>query len=292
MVIIGGALKESPGAGSFGKSIPASNVTRIISLNGFGRGMIVTGNPGWTTWTNRRELLLLISAFDRPISLQELEYAVRGDSLPGLTSHIADLKEDALLKLLEELESTHLVAMSSASGSPSVSTHPLVQQHFYRKATLELPQSVQALHRRLFYYYSNRPISESPTRQELEPLYVAVFHGARGNLDEEAFKLYFDSIQRGLQLYAAHRLGALSSNLNALGHFFSERWGSVRTTYPLRSSLDLQRRGALSRTGVAAGRLFRPAHRGADRLGESWPAEKRGDGSGHVVHECYGGRAP
>ncbi len=31
-----------------------------------------------------------------------------------------------------------------------------------------------------------------------------------------------------MRLYAAHRFGTLSSNIQALGHFFVERWSKVR----------------------------------------------------------------
>ncbi len=110
----------------------------------------------------------------------------------GMTEHLSGIDTTNLEHLAKELEVLHLAAVASSSVAKTVSIHPLVQHHFYRRSINDFGDSTRELHRRLFAYYKNWPMVEEPSRQMLEPYYLAVYHGDQGRQFDEAFKFYYE----------------------------------------------------------------------------------------------------
>ena len=201
--------------------------------------------------TERRELMYAISIFDRPVQFEILSEVVAGAALSGITERLHNVSEKKLRELVQDVAKHRLLTMTTdRRDTQTVSAHPLVREHFYKKAYAESPSSVGEIHRRLFRYYANWPVPENPSRYDLEPYYLAVFHGAKGLLTEEAFRFYYERIQRKEQLYAAHTLGAVSSNLSTLGHFYKARWSRLARGLSSESQAWI-----LSDTGMCLARL-------------------------------------
>lgn len=120
------------------------------------------------------------------------------------------------LGLLEETESDDLDA------------HPLVREHFGGRLRETAPEVWQAAHERLYRHFAAAAPEFPETLEAMEPLFRAVAHGCAAGRHVEAFaKVYLPRIQRGDEAYLDHRLGATSTDLTLLVHFFAEPWLAI-----------------------------------------------------------------
>jgi tetratricopeptide (TPR) repeat protein len=208
-----------------------------------------------------RLILSLIGLFDRPAEADALATVLAAPPIPGLTGgwHALTpqqkklrwsfaLKRLRALKLIasegvrpSESDATaprtegpnHSAAgarVSDPEGLTPLDAHPIVRQHFGRRLKEGASAAFREANRRLYKHYMALPEKlyrkeEPDTLEEMQPLFSAIAHGCAAGLHRGAFRVFWDRIQRQDDFYTTSKLGAFSSDLAALAHFFELPWG-------------------------------------------------------------------
>ncbi|MBK8567310.1 MAG: hypothetical protein IPN76_29300 [Saprospiraceae bacterium] len=152
--------------------------------------------------------------FDRPISKEVI--AVADPSL-NLSDALAVLRRH------------HLIFEESRHDPEEVDCHPLIREHFEELFQKEQSEQWKAAHGALYEYYKALPEKLygkylPDTLEEMEYLYQAVVYGCKAELHPEVLdEIYSARIRRRLIAYS-FKLGAFSSDLAALSHFFEKPW--------------------------------------------------------------------
>lgn len=165
------------------------------------------------------------------------DHDVKRDVLDMLLTEVDDSNSfcDALRKLRRPgqlnkatrlLQSVDLINIDEQD---KLSCHPLTREHFGKNFRRDYPNSWLKSHSKLFEYYKNLPEKELPdTEEEMEPLFAAIKHGCAARLHEQVLNdVYWPRIKRGDEHYSTKKLGAFSSDLAALSHFFDETWHTL-----------------------------------------------------------------
>ena len=172
-------------------------------------------------------MLWLFGLFDRPISAACLTALLEKPAVQGLTEVLVGLSEVQRNLTFKRLEDAKLLTVNrEASGTlVSLDAHPLLRDFFARQLRRQQPNACRAAHRRLFEHLcATTPDKDSPSLDDLQPLYQAVAHGCQAELYEEAVDVYYDRILRGGEHYTWHKLGAYGSELSTLSRFFEVPW--------------------------------------------------------------------
>ena len=134
-------------------------------------------------------------------------------------------------KLEEENAAVGMVQEVSAPQEEERSQEEERDRELARSQKVIVPQDAQGLgqaQRVLFDYFQVMTRKEQPdTREELESLYRAVWHGCRAGCYKEAlYSVYVQRIHRGADAFSRAKLGTHSSKLTALSGFFPEGWAA------------------------------------------------------------------
>lgn len=174
------------------------------------------------------ETLRLLGLFDRPADAACLAALRQAPLIPGLNEHLLALDAAAWRGVLARLEKLRLVhVQDDGAGQATVDAHPLVREHF--AAQLQGGEAWRAGHQRLFEHLcASTKEGDSPTLQDLQPLYQAVAHGCLAGLQQRVRdEVYYDRICRQDEAYSTFKLGAIGSDLGAVACFFEEPWYRV-----------------------------------------------------------------
>lgn len=219
-------------------------------------------------------LLRMLGLFDRPAPVEALEALLAAPDIQGLTEGLRDCDEEALrdalnnlakLGLLSEIplpedempkNLPHLPALRQVAA---LDAHPLVREHFGEMLEQKNQKTWREANLRLFEYYRNLPEKHQPdTLEEMEPLFLAVAHGARaGEQNLAGHEVYWKRILRSKEAYTVKRLGAFGSDLTALANLFDKVWSKPsQNLSPERQAAVLSWAGFRLR---GLGRLFEAA---------------------------------
>jgi len=219
-------------------------------------------------------LLYLLGLFDRPAPVEAIEVLVAPPIIKRLTEWLVNCEEEkirdalnnlARLGLLSEIplpegelpkNLPHLPALRQVAA---LDAHPLVREHFGERLEKDLPKAWREANLRLFEYYRNLPEKHLPDDlEEMEPLFLAMAHGARAGEQEKVRReLYWKRIKRENEAYSTKKLGAFGSDLTALAHLFERVWSQ-----PSRNMTEAGQAVVLSWAGFGLrglGRLFEAA---------------------------------
>jgi hypothetical protein len=172
-----------------------------------------------------RQVLLLISLFDRPADPRLLDAIRAGEEIPGLTDGLTD---HLFHEAIRELRRLHLLKGPGAIDSGMLDAHPLIRSHFGALLRGRNRSAFEEGHRRMFEHLRHSSAERSGAVSELEPLYRAVVHGCKAGLCQQAFTEVYERriIQR--DKHATWILaGSQAADLAALSCFFEERWTRI-----------------------------------------------------------------
>jgi tetratricopeptide (TPR) repeat protein len=176
-------------------------------------------------------LLRLIGFFDRPAAADCLEALWTAPAIEGLTEPLVGLSEVQRNLALKRLEDARLLTVNRDGSNQLLSfdSHPLARDYFAAQLKSKNGKAWQAGHKRIYEYLSaSTKEGDQPTLEDLQPLYHAVAHGCQAGSTEEArAKVYRDRILRGAKAYSTFNLGALGSDLGAIGCFFKRPWSEL-----------------------------------------------------------------
>jgi tetratricopeptide (TPR) repeat protein len=193
---------------------------------------------------NARQLAILriLGLFDRPADASCTSALRRPPIIVGLTDSLFTLRQDertgqpTVQPLLEHdwktavsfLRNCGLVAMQAEAGhsEQTLDCHSLIREYFGNRARKEIPEGWQLAHERLYLDLMARAEKKQhPSLEELQPFYQAVVHGCEAGWQFHAcVEAYDRHIRKRQAQYSRHALGAYSSDLTALRHFFEPGW--------------------------------------------------------------------
>lgn len=183
-------------------------------------------------------VLRLLGLFDRPATAACIG-ALRSRSIPTLTEPLIGLRDEEWEWCLAGLENARLATIHRDVGGAigSIDAHPLIREYFAHKLQSERPEAWKEAHACIFDHLlisaANR---QQPTIEDLQPLFQAIGHGCAAGLAQRALsEVYENRIQMGNEKYALKKIGAISSTLSALAHFFDHPWAQLRKEVPAES---------------------------------------------------------
>jgi len=221
-------------------------------------------------WLAREPVLLvimyLVGLFDRPASV-DCMMALRGKPvIDGLTDGIADLTNEAWRFAIERLRDVRLLDPEDPSAPDALDAHPLVREWFGERLKQKDEAAWKAAHGRLYEYLRDTTKEgDTPTLDDLAPLYRAIAHGCRAGRHQQALhEIYKARICRHapnaqFEFYASSKLGAINSDLAAISWFFQE---------PYRAPVDALNAADRSWILAEAGAMLRVQ----GRIAEAQPA--------------------
>jgi tetratricopeptide (TPR) repeat protein len=184
----------------------------------------------------------MVGLFDRPASGDCLT-ALRGKpAIPGLMDAIIDRDEDAWQRAVARLRDVRLLSPQDPSAPDALDAHPLVREWFGQRLEEANPDAWRAAHGRLYEHLRDTTREgETPTLEDLAPLYQAIPHGCRAGRHQDALDdVYKSRICRWQadgepEFYSIYKLGAHGhgSDLAAISWFFEKLYemplGSLTT---------------------------------------------------------------
>ena len=180
-------------------------------------------------------MLRLLGLFDRPANGDCLSWLVEEPIIADLTEPLVGISETQSNINFKRLEDARLLIVNrEASGALiSVDAHPLLRDFFARRLQAQLPDAWCAAHQRLYERLRDTtPDNDTPSLEDLQPLYQAVMHGCQAGLYHEASDLYYKRILLGYESYSRNKLGAAGSELTLLARFFDAPWTQPSPTFP------------------------------------------------------------
>jgi tetratricopeptide (TPR) repeat protein len=208
----------------------------------------------------------MVGLFDRPASDDCLATLRRKPAIPGFTDAIVNLDEGVWQRAVARLRDVRLLAPPDRAVPDALDAHPLVREWFGRRLESTNPEAWRAAHGRLYEHLRDTTREgNTPTLEDLAPLYQAIPHGCRASRHQEARdEIYRDRLCRrfadgDIEFYAQNALGAIGSNLAAISWFFEKPYVSPVGTL----------------TGAAQGWVLNEAARslcGSGRFGEALAA--------------------
>jgi len=182
-------------------------------------------------------IMHMVGLFDRPASGDCLSALRRKPAILGLTDAIVDLDEGAWQRAVARLRDVRLLAPQDRSAPDALDAHPLVREWFGQRLEQANLEAWRAAHGRLYEHLRDTTREgETPTLEDLAPLYQAIPHGCRAGRHQEALNdVYKDRIcRRGvdgtIEFYALYKLGAVGSDLAAFSWFFEKPYETLIAT--------------------------------------------------------------
>jgi tetratricopeptide (TPR) repeat protein len=176
-------------------------------------------------------ILRLLGLFDRPADRECIEALRQPPVIVGLTEPLQDFKRREWNQAVSKLRRVKLLSEASINDSGALDAHPLVRAYFKQYLKLDRPDVWTKANDRLYEHLKQTANNLPDTVEEMTPLYVAVTHGcAAGRYEEVLYEVYSRRIQRNLEFYNWHTLGAYGADLAALSEFFEEIWDRLPAT--------------------------------------------------------------
>ena len=176
-----------------------------------------------------RAIMQIVGLFDRPASGDCLKALRAKPVIEGLTDEIVSLDDSEWQRAVTRLREVRLLLPADPTVPDALDAHPLVREWFGDRLRQTNESAWKAAHGRLYEHLRDTTKEgDTPTLEDLAPLYQAIAHGCRAGRHQEALdKIYVDRICRRwpdgtVEFYASRKFGALGSDLAALSWFFDK----------------------------------------------------------------------
>jgi TIR domain-containing protein len=184
-------------------------------------------------WLDGQPVLLaimhMVGLFDRPASDGCLKALRKKPAIEGLTDKIVKLDDAEWQRAATRLREVRLLAPLDPSSPGTLDAHSLVREWFGAQLRRTNEKVWRAAHF-VIYDHLRRTTREgdSPTLEQLAPLYQAISHGCQADSHHETLhRVYIARVCRRLSdgrlaVHSKHMLGAFGADLAALSWFFAE----------------------------------------------------------------------
>jgi hypothetical protein len=173
-------------------------------------------------------IMQMIGLFDRPANVDWINALRAEPVIDGLTNAVTGLDDEAWHTAIARLRDVRLLDPEDSLSPDALDAHPLVREWFGERLKTRNETAWKAAHGRLFEYLRDTTKEgETPTLEDLAPLYQAIAHGCRAGRHEEALDdIFVGRICRQVEAYAISKLGAVGSDLAALTWFFDKPYAT------------------------------------------------------------------
>jgi tetratricopeptide (TPR) repeat protein len=253
-------------------------LTQNVDVRGHGHARRVM-QAYETEWLKDEPILLsimnLIGLFDRPATAGCIEALRREPIIKGLTDKLVGLSFEQWADAVAMLRDMRLLDPEDSSAPDALDAHPLVREWFGERLRHTNDAAWKAAHGRLYEHLRNTTKEgNTPSLEDLAPLYQAIAHGCRAGLYQKSLEeIYWERIcQRmangELDFYSLQKLGAFGSDLAAISSFFDKPYET-----PVAALTEIHRAWVLGTVAFilrAQGRFIEalPAQRAALRSAE------------------------
>ena len=173
--------------------------------------------------------LHLIGLFDRPADVDCINALRNEPVLEGLSEPLINLNANDWADALAALREVRLLSPRDAAAPDTVDAHPLVREWFGERLRVKSGTAWRRAQGRLYEHLRDTTKEGlRPSIDQLAPLYQAIAHGCQAGRYHEAltdvFKARICRYRRNgdIDYYSVFRLGAISSDLAAIGSFFEQ----------------------------------------------------------------------
>jgi predicted ATPase len=182
----------------------------------------------WFGESPELSVLRMLGLFDRPVDEKALGALLRPPAICGLTESLTNLSPAEWRTLLAKLRRARLLTGEDPHSPGDLDTHPLVREYFSEQLRTQRTETWKECNRRLYHHYRELAPQYPDSLRAMEPLFLAAICGCNAGLFREVLhEVYIPRIQRGDAFFAANVLGARSTLLSVLAHFFEQgRWSS------------------------------------------------------------------
>lgn len=188
---------------------------------------IISTYKSWLEGKPEINLLNILGLFDRPINYKLFELFIKSSPIDFVSDQIQNLSRDEIYYLFNYLKELNLITIKEHEKDIEVDCHPIIREYFQNDIKKNQHDHWKKAHELLFDFYTNRPNKEFPdTFEELEPLFLSIYHGCQAKMYKEAFNVYWERIKRKHQHYSTANLGLFGLDLSMLSNFFEEKWST------------------------------------------------------------------
>lgn len=221
-----------------------------------------------------RTIMVMVGLFDRPAQPGWIAALRAEPVIDGLTDAIIDLDDDAWRAAILRLREVRLLDPEDSLSPDALDAHPLVREWFGERLKAMNEAVWREAHGRLYEHLRDTTKEgDTPTLEDLAPLYQAIAHGCRAGRHREVLEdIYVDRICRrrsdgAIEFYANKKLGALGSELAAIACFFEKPYATpVAALNPVyrswllgEAALDLRAQGRFAEALLASREALRMA---------------------------------
>lgn len=186
-------------------------------------------------WLAREPILLavmyLVGLFDRPAGSDCIMALRDKPIIDGLTNTLVDLDDDAWREATKRLREVRLLDPEDPSAPDALDAHPLVREWFGAQLQQVNATAWRSGHGRIYEHLRDKTDEgDTPTLEDLAPLYQGIVHGCRASRHQEVLdEIYLKRICRqlpggGAEFYVFNKLGAYGSDLAAISWFFDKAY--------------------------------------------------------------------
>ncbi len=175
----------------------------------------------WFKNSRERAILYMLGLFDRAVSLEDIKFLSKKESIKNLTQDLVDLTTVEWGYAIKLLSDANLISIDRKDRKTMIDCHPLVRDFlsgFLESEENELWLRGNSL---LFQFLQDTAVVNPVTMAELEPLFRAVIHGTRAGMYRQAFQLYFERIKKGFPMLTE---GSHHADQACIRAFFEKEW--------------------------------------------------------------------
>jgi hypothetical protein len=183
-------------------------------------------------------IMHMVGLFDRPASGDCLNALRAKPVIEGLTDEIVSLDDSEWQRRVTRLREVRLLLPTDPAAPDALDAHPLVREWFGDRLRQTNESAWKAAHGRLYEHLRDTTKEgDTPTLEDLGPLYQAIGHGCRAGRREVLDEVYMERICRrrpdgDIEFYASQKLGAQGSNLAAISWFFAKPYATPAAGLP------------------------------------------------------------
>lgn len=175
------------------------------------------------------QILRILSLFDRPAKQDEIKYLLKEPIIRELTDKINYLETNKIGTLIRQLKRASLIIEYEIDSTNYLDTHPIIREYFSKKLLERFPVSFKEGHYKLYKYFSGCGKECAETVTQMNFWFRAVYHGCLAEKYEEVFEcIYLPYMKQNEMIYDARLLGGNSTDLDAIGGFFTVPWKELK----------------------------------------------------------------
>jgi tetratricopeptide (TPR) repeat protein len=194
--------------------VPASD------LVGEGAERVLAAYDEWYGGRPAGAALRLMGFFDRPATPGALKALMRAPAIPALTEPLQRVSPAEWARTVSTLRRASLLARPNDDAPGELDTHPLVRAYYERQVSQETPEAWREANGRLYEHYRDAARPLPATLDEMQPLLLALVHGARAGRHRDAIhEVLLPRVLRGEEAFVLNRLGAYGALLASTAAF-------------------------------------------------------------------------